>query len=120
MRAKFLIITMVISLIPATVLHAHAVVIRSSLDSRPPQPNQAAPVSLIFNSEIETSLSSVKLVTLGDRKQAVPMRHGKQRGEIVVELPPLAPGEYALQYKVFAADGHLTEDVVKFFVQEDN
>ncbi len=103
---------------PLALTHAHAVIVRSSLNTHPPLPNQAAEISLIFNSHIETALSQVLLVTQGDHKQAVPSRPGKARGEIVVDLPPLPPGEYALQLKVFAADGHLTEDIIKFFIRE--
>ncbi|MCX8048688.1 MAG: copper resistance protein CopC [Methylohalobius sp.] len=108
-------IVLVLTLI--SLAHAHAVIVRSSLDTHPPEPDQAAKVSLIFNSHIETRLSQVLLVTQGDRKRPLPFQAGKERGEVVVDLPPLPPGEYALQLKVFAADGHLTEEVRKFFIR---
>ncbi|GAB4352675.1 MAG: hypothetical protein Kow0060_02660 [Methylohalobius crimeensis] len=82
-------------------------------------PHQTTQVSLIFNSEIETSLSSIKLVGTENLKHPLSMEHGKNRGEIVIQLPPLAPGDYAIQYKVFATDGHLTEDVVKFHIKKE-
>lgn len=99
---------------------AHAVVIRSSLESAAPAPNRAGEVHLWFNSDIEPALSLFLLVRSGDHKQVLPFAKGRGRGEVVVTLPPLPPGEYALQYKVFAADGHLTESIVQFFVREEN
>nr|BAL55588.1 hypothetical conserved protein [uncultured Gammaproteobacteria bacterium] len=104
----------------ANFVSAHAVIVRSTLHTHPPLPNQASSVTLRFNSDIETKLSQALLVTQGDRKRPLPSRPGTARGEIVVDLPPLPPGEYALQLKVFAADGHLTEEVLKFFVHEGN
>lgn len=117
MRYLFLLIAVALTSMPVLV-HAHAVIVGSSLDTHPPLPNQAAEVSLRFNSAIEAKLSQVLLVAKGDHKQPLPARAGKRRGEIMVDLPPLPPGEYALQLKVFAADGHLTEAVHKFFIQE--
>lgn len=118
MRYPGFLITLALSLMPISPMHAHAVIIRSSLNIHPPLPNQATEVVLNFNSDIEPKLSQVLLVTQGDRKQPASFRAGKAPGEIVVDLPPLPPGEYALQLKVFAADGHLTEEVLKFFIQE--
>lgn len=118
MRYPSFVTALALTLLLVALVHAHAVIVRSSLNTHPPLPNQASEVTLNFNSAIETDLSQVLLVSKGDRKQAVPSRPGKERGEIVVDLPPLPPGEYALQLKVFAADGHLTEEVLKFSIQE--
>jgi len=107
-------------LIPAKSAWAHAVILQSSLDKAPPGANRASEVHLIFNSDIETGLSLVNLVSQGDRKHPLMIRKGKVRGELVVDLPPLPAGEYALQVKVFAADGHLTEDILEFVVGEEN
>jgi methionine-rich copper-binding protein CopC len=41
---------------------------------------------------------------------------GKKQGDVAVDIPPLVPGEYALRYKIFAADGHLTEDLIHFSI----
>jgi hypothetical protein len=114
---RYLLAALVFTLIAENVL-AHAVIIRSSLNTHPPLPNQASEVALGFNSNIEPKLSQVLLVTKGDLKHPVPTRPGKGRGELLVDLPPLPPGEYALKIQVFAADGHLTEEVIKFFIRE--
>jgi len=119
MRQIILAVSMVIIFSLNSTVHAHAVIIRSSLETASPRPNQATEVHLIFNSNIEIALSIVNLVSKGDRKHPLPLHKGRARGEIIVMLPPLPPGEYALQYKMFAADGHLTEDILKFTITED-
>lgn len=99
-------------------LFSHAVVTESSLRAQPVKPETPTSVVLNFNSEIELTLSQVFLVSTGDVHQKVTLREGRQPGQIIIELPPLSRGEYALRYKVFAADGHLTEDVIHFSVSE--
>jgi hypothetical protein len=37
-------------------------------------------------------------------------------GQMLIKVPALEEGDYAIKYKVFAADGHLTEDVIRFKV----
>jgi len=32
-------------------------------------------------------------------------------------MPALEAGKYALHYKVFAADGHITDDIIHFTVK---
>ena len=41
-----------------------------------------------------------------------------KQGQIIVHIPALESGDYALRFKVFAADGHLTEDVIHFSVSQ--
>ncbi|MBS1213542.1 MAG: copper resistance protein CopC [Proteobacteria bacterium] len=95
---------------------AHAVVTESSLKHTPIEVNEATKVVLYFNSNVELALSKVFLVSKGDVYQPVQIAKGKKPGEMVIHVPALAEGDYALKYKVFAADGHLTEDVIRFRV----
>jgi methionine-rich copper-binding protein CopC len=95
---------------------AHAVVTESSLKHRPIEVNEATTVALNFNSNVELALSKVFLVSKGDVYQPVEIARGKKPGEMIIHVPPLGEGDYALKYKVFAADGHLTEDVIRFRV----
>jgi|GEM_PF-158373 len=104
--------------LPSNPLFAHAVVTESSLRAQPVQPRTKTSVLLTFNSGIELALSQVFLVSKGDIHQPMVVEQGRKPGQIIVELPSLEPGEYALRYKVFAADGHLTEDVIHFRVSE--
>jgi methionine-rich copper-binding protein CopC len=98
--------------------HAHAVVTESSLTTHPIRPHHETNVVLFFNSNIELSLSSVFLVSAGDIYHQAEITKGKKPGELHIALPALEPGSYAIKYKVFAADGHLTENAIRFQVAQ--
>lgn len=98
--------------------HAHAVVTESSLQTHPVRPRQPTTVVLNFNSGVELPLSRVFLVSKGDVHQPAEITAGKKPGEVLVRLPALTEGEYAIKYKIFAADGHFTENVIRFTVQD--
>jgi copper resistance protein C len=98
-------------------LAAHAVVTEHTLTIEQPKVNEAKKVELTFNSKVELGLSQVFLVSKGDIHTLLPISKGEKQGNVAVALPPLTPGEYALLYRIFAADGHLTEDVIYFQVK---
>lgn len=100
---------------PAIVL-AHAVITATSLQEQPVKPDSPTHVALFFNSNIEFKLSKVQLISKGDVHHPLVIKPGKKRGELLIHLPGLAVGEYVIRYKVFAADGHLTEDLLRFHV----
>lgn len=95
---------------------AHAVVTESSLRGQALEAQKANRIVLNFNSGVELSLSRFDLVRKGDTHETVAADHGSKPGQIIVVIPALSPGDYAIHYKVFAADGHLTEDVIRFSV----
>ncbi len=95
---------------------AHAVVTDYSLKIKTIHAQKQDTVELRFNSHIELGLSQFFLVSKGDKHDALTASNGTQQGYVVINLPPLAVGDYALKFKVFAADGHLTEDVIHFSV----
>jgi methionine-rich copper-binding protein CopC len=95
---------------------AHAVVTHNSLKLKPVPVNLASQVELSFNAKIELDLSEVFLVSAGDTMQTINATPGNAPGQVILELPALAPGEYAIKLKIFAADGHLSEDLLRFFV----
>lgn len=97
---------------------AHAVVTDASLKIAPIHAHQQTPVQLSFNSKIELGLSQIFLVRKGDKHELLSISSGNKQGQIIIDVPPLDPGEYALRLKVFAADGHLTEDVIRFTVTQ--
>ena len=97
---------------------AHAVVTDYSLKMRPIHANQPDKVVMTFNSQVEIGLSQVFLVSKGDKHEKLKIGVGDKQGQLVVEVPALAPGDYAIKFKVFAADGHLTEDVIHFSVAQ--
>ncbi len=97
-------------------VYAHAVVTEDSLTSTPIHVGQPAHVQLSFNSKIELGLSQVFLVSKGDKHQLLAIGPGLKQGQIIITIPALTTGDYALRLKVFAADGHLTEDIRHFSV----
>ena len=97
---------------------AHAVVTDYSLKIAPIHANQQDKVELTFNSQIELGLSQIFLVRKGDKHELLQAENGSQQGRIIVHIPALEAGDYALRFKVFAADGHLTEDVIHFSVSQ--
>jgi len=104
-------------LLLSNTVFAHAVVTHNSLKLKPVPVNQASQVELTFNSKVELDLSEVFLVSSGDKLQIINALPGKKPGEVFLEIPALEPGEYAIKLKIFAADGHLSEDLLRFFVR---
>ncbi|MGY6278257.1 copper resistance CopC family protein [Methylomonas sp. MgM2] len=96
---------------------AHAVVTKNSLELKPVPVNQASQVELSFNSKVELDLSEILLVSAGDKMQVISATPGLKPGTVLLDLPALEPGEYAIKLKIFAADGHLSEDLLHFFVK---
>lgn len=113
MRYLGLLFLILFSLLPQPVL-AHAVVTDYSLKSAVIHSHQAGKVEISFNSRIEPGLSQVFLVSKGDKQTALTINADDQPGRIIVQIPGLDEGNYALKFKIFAADGHLTEDVIYF------
>jgi hypothetical protein len=97
---------------------AHAVVTHNSLQLKPVPVNQASQVELSFNSKVELDLSEVFLVSAGDKMTTITATPGSKPGQVMLAIPALAPGEYAIKLKIFAADGHLSEDLLRFFVKQ--
>ncbi len=95
---------------------AHAVVTEYSLKLKPIQAHQADHIEISFNSKIELGLSQIYLVSKGDKHELLSAEMGSKQGQIIISVPALEAGDYAIRFKVFAADGHLTEDVIHFSV----
>lgn len=100
--------------------NAHAVVTESSLKISPVPVNQASQVELTFNSKVELDLSQIFLVSAGDVMRPIKAQYGDKPGSVILDLPALGPGEYAIKLKIFAADGHLSEDLLHFFIAQPN
>lgn len=94
---------------------AHAVLKKSSLPKRV-VPETAQPVVLSFNSAVEPTLSRVVLVDAKGTEREIALHAGAARNEIALDLPALPPGAFGLRYKVLAADGHVTENLLRFSV----
>lgn len=97
---------------------AHAVVTETTLKIDSIRRNTPTHVQLTFNSNIELKLSKFYLVTKGDKQTELMATKGERRGQVSIAMPALEIGEYALRFRVFAADGHLTEEILHFNVTE--
>jgi methionine-rich copper-binding protein CopC len=95
---------------------AHAVIVEASLGEQALPPHRATAVRLKFNAALEPRFTRAALREPGGVERALVARGGTRREELVVDLPALEPGRYVLRYKVLAADGHLTEDIIRFSV----
>jgi methionine-rich copper-binding protein CopC len=118
---RVLVSTCTIALLVATTLvparsDAHAIVLESSLPAHPIKRGNADSITLHFNSRIEVKLSRAVLVSRDQADRPLAMVAGHAPGDVLVQLPPLAPGDYALRYRVLAADGHVTEETIRFSV----
>ena len=109
-------VLLALALIISTDVSAHAVVTESSLKQHPIEINHPTEVALHFNAGVELALSKVFLVSKGDVYHPLEIAKGKKPGQMLIKIPALEEGDYAIKYKVFAADGHLTEDVIRFKV----
>ncbi|NOQ35900.1 MAG: copper resistance protein CopC [Methylococcaceae bacterium] len=116
MKKPIRLIFFICILLSPALSQAHAVVTQSSIHIAPVKADKATEVSLSFNSHIELALSRFILITEGDQQQAVKARNSNKAGEVLISIPALKTGEYALKFKVFATDGHLTEDIIRFKV----
>jgi methionine-rich copper-binding protein CopC len=100
----------------ATRVSAHAVLTRTSLRDTPVRADAATDVTLTFNTSIEPGFTQVVLRGEGPER-TLPASPGAQPSQVVVALPALPAGAYALRFKVLAADGHVTEGVQRFRVE---
>lgn len=110
-------IAIALALLASQAASGHAVVTKNSLKLKPVPVKQASQVELSFNSKVELDLSEVFLVSAGDKMQVINAILGDKPGQVLLDLPALEPGEYAIKLKIFAADGHLSEDLLRFFVK---
>jgi methionine-rich copper-binding protein CopC len=118
MKKSFQFILLFITLCQTHWVSAHAVITDYSLKITPIHVNSPAKVELSFNSQIELGLSQIFLVSKGDKHQLLQVSNGTKQGQIIIHIPALEFGDYALRFKVFAADGHLTEDLIHFSVSK--
>ncbi len=98
----------------ASPVHAHAIVVHTSMKERPVPPEQATEVKIRFNSAVEAKLSRIFLIDLDGTELPLKFRAGASPDRLVVELPALPAGAYAFQYRVLAADGHFTDNALRF------
>jgi copper resistance protein C len=109
----------VLAAFTATAVRAHAVVKSESFDESVLKPHQAASISLQFNATIHVPFSQAYLLDASGKEQLLATRPGDGPHRLIVDLPALAPGGYALRYRVLAADGHYTDNAIRFRIRAE-
>ena len=95
---------------------AHAVLLKTSVEADGVRADTATTVVMSFNSRIEPAFTTVVLVDPDRSERPLTTRPLDRPGEIEVALPALVAGPYALRYRVLAADGHVTQAMLRFRV----
>jgi hypothetical protein len=101
----------------AGIAFGHAVLTKATLDTDAVPEHATTTVVLTFNSRIEPAFTKVFLVDSAKRERPLPSRPRQQPSELEVDIPALPAGPYGLRYRVLAADGHVTESLLKFRVR---
>ena len=109
----------VLAALTTTDVRAHAVVKPESFDDSTLKPHRAASISLQFNATIHVPFSQVYLLDASGSERLLATRPGEGPHRLVVDLPALAPGAYALRYRVLAADGHYTDNAIRFRIRAE-
>jgi len=101
----------------ASTLHAHALLdhavpaVGSTVKSPP------AAVELVFSEDVEPAFSTIEVSGAGDARVETKAMEHPSSGVLVAPLPPLAPGDYSVHWKVVSVDTHVTEGRFRFRVE---
>ncbi|MGH8508079.1 MAG: copper resistance CopC family protein [Gammaproteobacteria bacterium] len=99
---------------------AHAILIDSTVRQDARLTESPENISLRLNSRIEHGLSRFTLERDGGQETTALRAEPRGPDRILVYLPPLASGTFVLRYRVLAADGHITEGVLRFHVTPES
>ena len=95
----------------------HAIIVESSPASGEVVSPAPSRIALRFNSRIEKALSRVILTGPGNGPLPLPpLAADAAPDRLIVPLPSLQPGPYLVRWKVFSADGHVTQGIFRFTV----
>jgi copper resistance protein C len=77
-----------------------------------------AQVTLWFTQELEPAFSMVEVVDASDKRVDKGDKHldPKDASVLAISLPPLAPGEYRVNWRALSVDTHVTEGNFTFTV----
>ncbi len=93
---------------------AHAILIDSTVCQDARLTESPKNISLRLNSRIEHGLSRFTLERNGGQEVISLQAEPQGPDRILVQMPALASGTSVLRYRVLAADGHITEGVLRF------
>lgn len=91
---------------------AHAALVRSEPARRATLSKAPTQIRLWFNERLEPAYASIKLYAEDGAKQIDTTNAAVDAADpklLVLELPPLAPGQYTVKYRVLSVDGHTVD-----------
>lgn len=100
---------------------AHAILVQSSPADHAVLKIAPKQVVLRFNGRIEKKVSELVVRDARGKKVAtltlLPGIGSDSPDSLQAALPPLPPGQYRLEYRVLANDGHTTPGMIRFTIQ---
>ena len=109
-----------------TAAHAHARLLRSTPASNARLAAAPERAELWFNELLDAEFNGIEIFAASELKskqrtnlvKGRPTVDAKDRTHLTVELPPLAPGEYVIEWRVLSRDGHSAPGRFTFTVVE--
>jgi methionine-rich copper-binding protein CopC len=98
--------------------HAHSVVKPESFDESLLKPDTPTTLTLTFNAGVHPQFSKVHLLDAAGKEQPLKSSPGPTPNTLIVELPALPAGAYALRYRVLSADGHYSDNKLRFRIRD--
>ena len=95
---------------------AHAMLVRASPADRAVVHSHRVNIVLDYDSRIETSRSTVKLIDAGGKALPLQIEHSGRASELNAVAHGLPNGKYQIDWQVLASDGHITRGDVAFTV----
>jgi methionine-rich copper-binding protein CopC len=77
----------------------------------------AAPTQLVLHFTEAARLTALAIGKAGESSHKLPLPAGDPAAQIVVPLPPLAPGQYVVSWRAVGADGHVVPGQIQFTLQ---
>jgi copper transport protein len=75
---------------------------------------ESAPTELVLRFSEAAQLTALTIAKQGGAQQKVTQLPQKLQSQIVVALPPLAPGSYVVSWRAVSADGHVVPGKIHF------
>jgi methionine-rich copper-binding protein CopC len=91
---------------------AHSALVRAEPGPRAEVAVSPQYIRLWFNEPIEAEFSNVTIIKVGGKAidgVGKPKVASDDANQLVVPLPPLAPGAYQVRYRVLSVDGHVVD-----------
>jgi methionine-rich copper-binding protein CopC len=98
---------------------AHALLLKTAPPKRAVLREAPRQIELWFNERLEPAYSTVKVSSKSGAAVSAGAATigGQDAKRLWLTLPPLAPGEYLVRFRVLSVDGHLAEDSFTFSIR---